>query len=97
MKSSIFRKSWVNSSLLKSEELDDIEDEGLDDFDVVGDVLDKAEEEEIVERFLALEIEEREAETQAAIPMDVKNLKSKLQTKLKLKSHHRENGLKNSR
>lgn len=71
MKSSIFKKSWINTCLLKSEEFDEIEDGDFDDLDVAGDVLDKAEEEEMVERFLALEIEEGAAKNQTGIPMDV--------------------------
>ena len=55
-----FKRSWTNTGLVKQEELDeDVED--FEDIDVADYILEKEEEEMLVEHFLALQLEENEA------------------------------------
>ena len=56
----VFKRSWINTGLVKQEELDeDVED--FEDIDVADFFLEKEEEEMLVEHFLALQLEENEA------------------------------------
>ena len=57
MNPAIFKRSWINTKLIKEEE--NIENvKQFEDLDVAASVLEKEEEEELVEHFLALQIDE---------------------------------------
>ena len=60
MSPAAFKRSWINTGLVKQEELDeDVED--FEDIDVADYILEKEEEEMLFEHFLALQLEENEA------------------------------------
>ena len=66
MNPAIFKRSWINTELIKEEEYKE-NVEKFEDLDVAASVLEKEEEEELVEHFLTLQIDE----TKAVSPMEV--------------------------
>ena len=57
---SIFRRSWINTGLVDEKEFNQ-EVEQFEDFDVASCLLQKEEEEELIEHFLELQIDENKA------------------------------------
>ena len=66
MNTAIFRRSWINTGLVDENELN-VEVDEFEEYDVASSLLEKEEEEELIEHFLALQIEK----DGAAAPMDV--------------------------
>ena len=66
MNPAIFKRSWINTGLIKEEEFEEAV-ENFEDLDVLESVLEREDEEELVEHFLALQIDE----TRAATPMEI--------------------------
>jgi len=63
MNPAIFRRSWINTGLVDEKEFNEEVDE-FEEYDVATSLLEKEEEEELIEHFLALQIEKDEAEAQ---------------------------------
>ena len=63
MNTAIFRRSWINTGLVDENEFNEEVDE-LEEYDVASSLLEKEEEEELIEHFLALQIEKDEAAAQ---------------------------------
>ena len=59
MNPAIFKRSWINTGLVKKEEFNE-NIAHFEDLDVAECVLEKEEEEELVERFLALHVDKSE-------------------------------------
>ena len=57
MNPAIFKRSWLNTGLLQEDDFEE-EIEQFGDLDLPENVLEKQEEEELVERFLAFQIDE---------------------------------------
>ena len=69
MNPAIFKRSWINTGLIDEKEyLEEVE--AVEDLDVAGMVLEKEEEENLVENFLALQIDE----TRPATPMEIEEV-----------------------
>ena len=68
LNSAIFRRSWINTGLVVENEFNEEVDE-FEEYDVASSLLEKEEEKELIERFLALQIEKDEAAAQ----MDVQD------------------------
>ena len=69
MNQAIFKRSWVNSDLIEEKEyLEEIGE--FEDLDVAEMVLEKEDEENLVENFLALQIDE----TRPATPMEIEEV-----------------------
>ena len=60
MNPSIFRRSWINTGLVDEKEFNQ-EVEEFEEFDVASCLLQKEEEEELIEHFLELQIDENKA------------------------------------
>ena len=60
MNPAIFKRSWINTELIKEEEYKE-NVEKFEDLDVAASVLEKEEEEELVEHFLTLQIDKFKA------------------------------------
>ena len=69
MNPAIFKRSWINTGLIYEKEYEE-EVEEVEDLDVAEMVLEKEEEENLVEQFLALQIHE----LRAATPMEVEEV-----------------------
>jgi hypothetical protein len=52
MNTAIFRRSWINTGLVDENELNEEVDE-FEEYDVASSLLEKEEEEELIEHFLA--------------------------------------------
>ena len=68
MNPAIFKRSWINTGLMDEKEFEG-ELEEVDDEEVADCILEKEEEEELVEHFMALQIDE----TRVAAPMNVEH------------------------
>ena len=63
MNPAVFERSWINTGLVKTEEFDeDIED--VEEYDVADFILEKEEEESLIEHFLSLQIDDEKAGAQ---------------------------------
>ena len=63
MNPAVFKRSWINTGLVKTEEFDeDIED--VEEYDVADFILEKEEEESLIEHFLSLQIDDEKAGAQ---------------------------------
>ena len=60
MNPAIFKRSWINTGLIKEEEYKENIDQ-FEDLDVAESILEKEEVEELVEHFLELQIDENKA------------------------------------
>jgi hypothetical protein len=63
MNPAILRRSWINTGLVDENEFNEEVDE-FEEYDVASSLLEKEEEEELIEHFLALQIEKDEAAAQ---------------------------------
>ena len=69
MNPAIFKRSWINTGLIEEKEyLEEIDE--FEDLDVAEMVLEKEDEENLVENFLALQIDE----TRPATPMEIEEV-----------------------
>ena len=63
MNPAVFKRSWINTGLVKPEEFDeDIED--VEEYDVADFILEKEEEESLIEHFLSFQIDDEKAGAQ---------------------------------
>ena len=77
MNPAIFKRSWINTGLIKEEEYKENIDQ-FEDLDVAESILEKEKEEELVEHFLELQIDENKAVS----PMEVEEPLPKKQSKI---------------
>ena len=74
----VFKRSWINTGLVKPEEFD----EDVEEYDVADLILDKEEKESLIEHFRSLQIDNEKAgaqmdvQEQAPIQIREKNLQS---------------------
>ena len=66
MDTAIFRRSWINTGLVDENEFNEEVDE-FEEYDVASSLLEKEEEEELIEHFLGLQIEKDEAAAQMEV------------------------------
>ena len=77
MNPSIFRRSWINTGLVDENEFN-VEVDEFEEYDVASSLLEKEEEEELIEHFLALQIEKDEAAAQMDEEAPIQIIEEKL-------------------
>ena len=77
MNPSIFQRSWINTGLVDENEFN-MEVDEFEEYDVASSLLEKEEEEELIEYFLALQIEKDEAAAQMDEEAPIQIIEEKL-------------------